>query len=109
MTLMAQYRNTLLSESKPLKSNYTFLLDSDIEYSDNIIEKYLKFIKGDVVMCTPFIKQNIRCYMCDCGKPSYYDCYALKDKENNLGLLTSCNPFLTEADREAWVKNNQWK
>ena len=102
MELLTQYRNTILNKAKPLTSDYTLLLDSDIDYKSDIIKKYLKRIKDDIVMCTPFIKQNIKCYMCNCGQPSYYDCFALKDKDNNNGLLTACNPFLTEKDRQQW-------
>ncbi len=105
MERMTYYRNTILMTAKPLMSDYAFLLDSDIDYAADIIKQYIKRMKGDVVMCTPFVEQNIKCYMCNCGKPSYYDCYALKDKDNNSGLLTSCNPFLIESDRKKWVNN----
>lgn len=105
MVLMTQYRNTILNKAKPLISEYTFLLDSDIDYSKNIIKKYLRHMKNDVVMCTPFVKQNIKCFMCNCGRLSYFDCYALKDTQNNMGLLTSCNPFTDEADRKKWDNN----
>ena len=105
MERMTYYRNTILNKAKPLTSDYALLLDSDIKYSKDIIKKYLRHMKNDVVMCTPFIKQNIKCHMCNCGRPSYYDCFALIDKENNQGLLTSCNPFLIESDHKKWDNN----
>tara|TARA_R110000751_G_scaffold234606_1_gene336213 strand:- start:312 stop:1130 length:819 start_codon:yes stop_codon:yes gene_type:complete len=102
MERMAYYRNTALEMAKPLKSEYTLLLDSDVEFDTNIISEYLKHMKDDVVMTTPFIKQNIKCFMCKCGKRSYYDSYALRDSKNALCMTVNCNPFYELEDRTKW-------
>ena len=37
-----------------------------------------------------------------CGKQTYYDTFAIQDKDNNEGLLLSCNPFQRKEDRQSW-------
>ena len=102
MERMAYYRNTLLDNIKPLDSDYCLLIDADIDYTPDIIDKYLPYMKDDVVMCTPYVKQSVKCNMCNCGKHSYYDTYALMDTDGNLGITLSCNPFSKSEDRELW-------
>ena len=102
MERMTYYRNTLLNHIKPLKSDYCLLLDADIDYTVDIVEKYLSHMKKDVVMCTPYIKQSVKCNMCNCNKQSYYDTFALQDKDNYEGILLSCNPFTRAEDRKLW-------
>jgi len=104
MEKMTYYRNTLLNNIKPLKSDYCFILDSDVDYTPDIIEKYLGYMKDDVVMCTPCVLQTVKCNMCKCNKQSYYDTFALQDLDNNEGVLLSCNPFMKSEDRKKWEK-----
>ena len=79
-SLLAQYRNKLLEVGKPFDSDYSLILDSDVMFPDNIINQYLIYFKKDIVMITPNILQNIKCKMFDKNKDSYYDCLALRDK-----------------------------
>jgi len=102
MKMMTYYRNKLLNGIKPIDSDFCFIIDSDVDFNENIIDDYLKYMKDDVAMCTPFVKQNIKCNMCMCGKQTYYDTFAIQDKDNNEGLLLSCNPFQRKEDRQSW-------
>ena len=104
MERMTYYRNTLLNNIKPIKSDYCFIIDSDIDYTPDIIEKYLNYMKDDVVMCTPRILQTVKCNMCNCKRQSYYDTFALQDMDNNEGMLLSCNPFWKKEDRKNWER-----
>ena len=97
-----KYRNTILNEAKPLNSDYTLLLDSDVSYNNRLIKDSLKYMTDDVAMVTPNILQNLKCEMGDCTKQSYYDSFALKDKLNQQGLTWSCNPFVEPNDRMKW-------
>lgn len=105
--MMAGYRNKILDEAKPLDSQWTLLLDSDVDFPENIIEKYLSLEIPDVVMYTPCIEHNIKCHMCEprCDKPAYFDHFALRDRNDRLGQLFSCNPFWEKEDREAWAQD----
>ena len=106
MDLMARYRNTILEAARPLKSEYTLMIDSDVDFSNKIVRKYLPFFKKDIVMCTPFIKQNINCVMEEPTELSYFDSFALKDKKGNKGMLLSSNPFWEKKDRDLWKAGN---
>lgn len=110
MDLMVQYRNKILSTAKPLDSDYTLLIDSDVDFPNHIVKDYLPYFNDkvagmnnkNVVMCTPNIKQNINCVMGEPKELSYYDSFALKDTKNNKGMLLSSNPFWEKKDRELW-------
>tara|TARA_R110002020_G_scaffold141859_2_gene313674 strand:- start:10082 stop:10891 length:810 start_codon:yes stop_codon:yes gene_type:complete len=103
MKLMTQYRNRLLDETVPLNSDYSLLIDSDVDFSNRIVDNYLPFFKDDVVMCTPNIKQNINCIMGEPDELSYYDSFALKDMKGNKGMLLAANPFWEKEDRQNWA------
>jgi len=109
MERMTYYRNTVLEMATPLDSDYTLLLDSDVEFSTDIIEQYLDYMKDNVVMTTPFITQNVKCHMCNCGNDSYYDSFALKDTKNQLAMTVACNPFYEEEDRKKWSEKEPVK
>ncbi len=100
--LMAHYRNTLLDSAKPLNSDFTIVFDSDVIFEKDIINQYLPYFADDVAMLTPNITQNIKCKMCDCGRDSYYDSWALMDKSGNFCMTWSHNPFYNQQDRDNW-------
>ena len=100
--LMAHYRNTLLDSVKPLNSDFTIVFDSDVIFEKDIIHKYLTYFTDDIAMLTPNTTQNIKCKMCDCGKDSYYDSWALIDKSGNFCMTWSHNPFYDQPDRDDW-------
>ena len=102
MDLMVYYRNKVLNTAKPLVSDYTLLIDSDVDFSSHIVKDYLPFFNNDIAMCTPNIKQNINCVMGEPKELSYYDSFALKDIKNNKGMLLSSNPFWEKEDRSLW-------
>lgn len=109
--LMTDYRSRLLNNCKPLESDFSFLLDSDVIYEPNIINRYIAFLNDhtDVVMVTPNIKQNIKCKMFDGTKDSYYDSWALVDTNGNLGMTWAYNPFYSQEDRSNWDSNQPVK
>lgn len=102
--LMSDYRNRLLESCKPLDSAYSLLLDSDVSFSDSLINCYLQYFDDNVAMTTPNILQNIKCKMFDSSKDSYYDSWALIDTDGRLSMTWSSNPFYGTADREKWDK-----
>ena len=56
-------------------------------------------------MLTPRIEHNIDCHMCEprCGRPAYYDTFALRDRGDRRGVGFSCNPFWVPEDRNTWA------
>lgn len=99
---MSYYRNKILLESKPILSNYTILLDSDVIIDKNLVNKYLKYMSDDVAMLTSNTVQNINCKMTNSINPSYYDSIILFDKNNNHCMTWSSNPFYRKQDRDLW-------
>jgi len=101
---MAQYRNRILGEAADADSEWTLLLDSDIEFPNTIVGEYLAVAAADAAMLTPCVEHTVTCQMCEppCGRHAYYDTFALRDREDRLGQVFSCNPFWAEADRIAW-------
>jgi len=100
--LMTKYRNRMLALAKPLLSEYTLILDSDVSFGPDLINQYLLCFDSNVAMVTPNVLQNIKCKMCDCGQDSYYDSFALIDEGMQHGLTWSHNPFVSKNDRSSW-------
>lgn len=99
---MTYYRNRMLENAKPLDSNYTLILDSDVIFKPNLINQYLEYLTDDVVMVTPNVLQNIKCKMFDESQDSYYDSFALIDKYDHHGMTWASNPFFHHSDRKLW-------
>lgn len=108
---MASYRNAMLQLGKKDKvdSEWSMVLDTDIEFKDTIVEDFLACHYKDVIMMTPHIEHNNKCHMCEpqCNKWAYYDSYALRTKENPRRSITfSCNPFWESHNRKEYAKGN---
>lgn len=103
---MAAYRNTIRKAAVRVTSDWTLLLDSDVEFPAGIVEQYLAWGDSRVAMYTPCIQLDRACRMCDppCGRPAYYDTFALRDRNGRRGVILSCNPFWEADDRQAWAR-----
>ncbi|MGE0448791.1 MAG: hypothetical protein AB7Q29_04335 [Vicinamibacterales bacterium] len=103
---MARYRNTILAEAVRVASDWTLLLDSDVDFPPDLIEQYLQVDEPGVAMFTPWIELDRACQMCEppCHRPAYYDTFALRDRSDRRGVILSCNPFWDRDDRHAWAR-----
>lgn len=100
---MAEYRNKLLEFSKPIESDYCFLLDSDVIFDESIIDDYLVYMNENVAMLTSnTVQYELPCVMYNTSLPSYYDSLALFDLEGNNCMTWSSNPFYREEDVSKW-------
>jgi len=106
MKKMAYYRNRMIELGRFIDSDYSVIFDSDVIFEKDILDRYLSKVDSETVMYTPYISQNIKCKVCNCGKDSYYDVAALYDKNNQRGLIWSCNPFVNIFDRQNLSMNN---
>jgi len=100
---MTSYRNSMLAIAKPLDSDYSIILDSDVEFPPTLVEQYLAYFSAEIAMVTPNVLQNIKCKMFDPWQDSYYDSFALMDRFGNHGMTWACNPFFNLHDRIRWV------
>mgnify|MGYP005830512741 CR=1 FL=1 len=100
--LMTDYRNKSLNAIKPIDSDFSIVFDSDVIFDENIVNLFFSYMEDDIAMVTPNVLQNINCKMFDSQKKSYYDSYALIDKDMNNGMTWASNPFYRKEDRENW-------
>jgi hypothetical protein len=99
MIKMARIRNKMASLGKPVDSDYSVIIDSDLSFSKNIINEFLEYKDLDFSMLTPNIRQTVPCKMGGESETSYYDSLSLFDIENNHCMTWSDNPFYEESDR----------
>ena len=105
VTYQARYRNLALA---PLNNyyNYDYLLvvDSDVYWEPRLITEMVEKLETNRSwgMISPNTTQNVRDYVEDTDRPSYYDSWSLVDCFGQQCLTFAANPFLTKEDREAW-------
>lgn len=103
----ARYRNLAL---QPLNAyyNYDYLLvaDSDVHWEPDLPLEMIKRLEKEESwgMVSPNTIQNVRDYVEDTDRPSYFDSWSLKDKDDNQCLTFAANPFLRKTDRDCWDK-----
>jgi len=101
---MTEYRNKMLEASRPFTSDFTLIIDSDVDFPADIVNQYLKYMTAGVAMTTPNVLQNIKCAMGNPEQDSYYDSYALIDRSMRPALTWSSNPFVGPEDRNKWER-----
>ena len=69
-----------------LSSDYTWIIDSNIIFKDNLIDNFINLSKNKVKMITPFV-------ICQSNKNHYYDTFAFISK-NNISYKDTSNTCL---------------
>ncbi len=102
--LMAEYRNLALKGLKKINFDYLFVLDTDIIFDNNLINKMLNILDSSstIGMITPNTIQDIPDAYESKSEYSYYDSWALLDIQGNNGLSYASNPFILLEDRNLW-------
>jgi GT2 family glycosyltransferase len=107
VTYQARYRNMAL-ELLNLYYNYDYLLvaDSDVHWEPDLIEGMISRLDTNPKwgMVSPNTVQNVRDYVEDTDRPSYFDSWSLKDEDDQQCLTFAANPFLRQEDRELWAE-----
>ena len=105
---LAFYRSRILPEAQRVPSDWTLLLDSDVDFPETLIEEYMPWADPRIAMLTPRTEFEKTCRMCDppSGRPAYYDTFALRDRSDRRGMIISCNPFWADEDRSAWERGD---
>lgn len=104
---ICECRNKHLS-MRPFKGDWSIFIDSDIEFPNNIIERFIcKTIPENLVSLTCNGTDHLKCRILK-NKSHYYDTLSFLDKDNNSGFLkfrkrgpNSC-PFTEKEDIEKW-------
>jgi len=104
----ARYRNMALA---PLNTYYNFdyllVADSDVYWDPELITGMIDRLDSNLSwgMISPNTVQNVRDFVEDTERKSYFDSWSLKDLDDDQCLTFAANPFLRAEDREAWDNN----
>jgi hypothetical protein len=101
----ARYRNIALD----FINNYYFfdyllVADSDVHWDPSLITGMIDRLDAneDWGMVSPNTVQNVRDYIEDTDRPSYFDSWSLVDSTGQQAMTFAANPFLNAEDRQAW-------
>jgi len=101
----ARYRNIALD----FINNYYFfdyllVADSDVHWDPALITGMIDRLdtNEDWGMVSPNTVQNVRDYIEDTDRPSYFDSWSLVDSTGQQAMTFAANPFLNAEDRQAW-------
>jgi hypothetical protein len=105
MKFLCECRNKCKNLALDNKSDYSLLIDSDIEFNnDNFLLQIESLNKIDnAVMTTANVRQNIPDLTFNTSLDSYYDTYAFRDGYGNNGLYWSDSPFIRKENRLGWM------
>lgn len=104
----ARYRNMALA---PLNTYYNFdyllVADSDVYWDPELITGMIDRLDANPSwgMISPNTVQNVRDFVGNTERKSYFDSWSLKDLDDDQCLTFAANPFLRPEDREAWDNN----
>lgn len=111
MRFLCDCRNKNKNLAGENKSEYSLLIDSDIEFNSKNFLLHIEAINNlpEAIMITPNVRQPIKDLMFGETQDSYYDVYAFRDNFGNKGVyFTDCPSFLIN-DQKAWKKNKPIK
>jgi hypothetical protein len=107
VTYQARYRNMAL-ELLNQYYNYDYLLvaDTDVYWQPDLIRGMIDQLDNNPKwgMVSPNTIQNVRDFVEDTDRPSYFDSWSLKDEDDEQCLTFAANPFLRQEDRELWAE-----
>jgi len=105
VTYQARYRNIALQYFNSFY-NYDYLLvaDSDLDWEPSLIEGMMSRLDEheNWGMVSANTLQNVKDYVEDTDRPSYYDSWSLVDTTGEQCLTFAANPFLQKEDRKNW-------
>lgn len=101
----ARYRNAILDTfNNYYDYDYLLVADTDVKWETTLIEEMIDRLDENDSwgMISPNTVQNVRDYVEDTDRLSYFDSWSLKDQDDNQCLTFAANPFLRKEDRDAW-------
>ena len=102
---MAEYRNLALEALVKYKYSYLFVIDTDIVYKSNFLEQLIDKLEANskLGIITPNTIQFVPDQFGGKSEYSYFDSFALIDRNGNHGISFSNNPFILKEDRISWA------
>ena len=102
----ARYRNSALALLNRFQYDYLLVADSDVYWEPDCVLAMMDFLEedemGEAGMVSPNTVQNVRDYVEDTDRETYFDSWSLVDISGNQCLTFAANPFLDPDDRLDW-------
>jgi hypothetical protein len=101
----ARYRNMALQlVNNYYNFDYLLVADSDVNWEPSLITGMIERLDSNKKwgMISPNTTQNVRDFIEDTDRPSYFDSWSLLDSHGTQCMTFAANPFLTKEDRELW-------
>ena len=101
----ARYRNMALQLlNNYYNFDYLLVADSDVHWKPSLITGMIDRLDSneDWGMVSPNTTQNVRDFIEDTERPSYFDSWSLLDSHGTQCMTFAANPFLTKEDRDLW-------
>jgi hypothetical protein len=104
MKLLCECRNKCKALAADNSSDYSLLIDGDIEFSKDNFLLSIEDIQNlpRAVMVTPNVRQNIADLTFSASPDSYYDVYPFRDRHGNYGIYFSDCPSFNREDQMKW-------
>lgn len=104
MKFLCSCRNKCKELAHKNESDYSLLIDSDIEFSNENFLLQADFLKSNraAVMATANVRQNIPDLVFGVTPDSYYDVYPFRDKHGNAGIYFADCPSYKQEDQFNW-------
>jgi hypothetical protein len=111
LMLLACYRNKCASQLKDVDTQYTLMIDTDIEFTKkDFLALLSKMTELDCVMTVANTRQpQVKDLVTHLSEDSFYDVGCLKDKYFNRGTFFADCPLLLKEDIEDWYAGNPVK
>ena len=103
--LLSDCRNKCKQLGYDSKSKYSLLIDSDIIFNKENLQRSLSLI-DDCVAVSPNVRQNIPDFVGEKSDTSYYDVFPFKDRFGSPGNYWDDCPFKNGIDRMKWFLGN---
>ena len=104
----ARYRNMALQlVTNYYNFDYLLVADSDVQWEPSLITGMIERLDSNETwgMISPNTTQNVRDFIEDTDRPSYFDSWSLLDSNGTQCMTFAANPFLTKEDRNLWDQN----
>lgn len=100
----ARYRNAALDLLDNYHHDYLLVADSDIYWTPDLVTGMMEKLENNSSygMISPNTTQNVRDFIGDTDKESYFDSWSLVDLDGNQCMTFAANPFLRPQDRKLW-------
>ena len=111
LMLLAYYRNRCASQIKDVDTEYTLMIDTDVEFTKkDFLVLLSEMTRLDCVMAIANTRQpQVKDLVTHLSEDSFYDVFCIRDRYFNNGIVFSDCPLTLEKDRDVWYSGKPVK